>query len=235
MKKVDIKSIIQFEPQEVLSPAQRDKSKAFLINSLRKAVFDWRNKNYPKTTKTTKMLLEFWFREDHAKNDEKFQFWFAQREAIESLIYIYEVLGKRRFVDLASDFGEGSFKYDPKIDKYPLYCFKMATGSGKTFVMAMAIVWSYFNYKRENKDDYTSKFLIISPNMIVYERLKRDFAEGGIFEDWPFIPSEWKQNFRLKVILRKDPLQSVLGDVLFLTNIQQLEERRTKKKNIFTR
>jgi len=230
MKKTKIEDIIQFEPQEILSPSQRDKSRAFLVNALRKAVFDWRNKNYPNVTKTTGRLLEFWFKEDHIVQGERFQFWFAQREAIETLIYIYEILDKRKFVDLASDFGEGSFKYNPKVDKYPRYAFKMATGTGKTFVMALCIVWSYFNYKRENKDDYTSKFLVISPNVIVYERLKRDFAEGKIFKDWPFIPTEWKKDFRLKVILREDPLRAIPKDVLFLTNIQQLEERKTKKQ-----
>jgi len=215
MKKIKIEDIIQFEPQEILSPSQRDKSQAFLVNSLRKAVFDWRNKDYSNVTKTTKRLLEFWFKEDHLVQDEEFQFWFAQREAIETLIYIYEVLGKRKFVDLASDFGDGSFRYDPKVDKYPLYCFKMATGSGKTFVMALCIIWSYFNCKRENKDDYTSKFLVISPNVIVYERLKRDFTEGKIFKEWSFIPSGWKEDFRLKVILREDPLRAIPEDVLF--------------------
>lgn len=235
MKKLKIEDIIQFEPQDILSPSQRDKSQAFLVNSLRKAVFDWRNKDYPNVTKTTKRLLEFWFKEDHIVKDEEFRFWFAQREAIETLIYIYEVLGKRKFVDLvASDFGEGSFKYDPKVDKYPLYAFKMATGSGKTFVMAFCIVWSYFNYQRENKNNYTSKFLVISPNVIVYERLKRDFAEGKIFGEWPFIPPGWKEYFRLKVVLREDSLKAIPNDVLFLTNIQQLEERRNKKQETET-
>lgn len=230
MKIPKIEDIIQFKPQEILSPIQRDKSQAFLVNSLRKAVFDWRNKDYAGVTKTTKRLLEFWFKEDHIVQDEEFQFWFAQREAIETLIYIYEVLGKRKFVDLASDFSESSFKYDPKVDKYPLYAFKMATGSGKTFVMAFCIVWSYFNHKRENKDDYTSKFLVISPNVIVYERLKRDFTEGKIFKEWSFIPPEWAEDFRLKVVLREDPLRAIPQDVLFLTNIQQLEEKRNKKQ-----
>jgi len=232
MKKPNIEDIIQFEPQEILSPSQRDKSHAFLVNVLRKAVFDWRDKGYPGTTKTTERLLEFWFKQDHVVGEEQFQFWFAQREAIETLIYIYEVLGKRKFVDLASDFGEGSFEYDPKIDKYPLYAFKMATGSGKTFVMALCIIWSYFNHKKEskNRDDYASKFLVISPNVIVYERLKRDFAEGKIFTEWEFIPPEWKEDFQLKVILRENPLKNIPEDVLFLTNIQQLEERKNRKK-----
>lgn len=230
MKKPRIEDIIQLDPQDILSPSQRDKSQAFLVNSLRKAVFDWRDKNYPNVTKTTRGLLEFWFKQDHIVEDQEFQFWFAQREAIETLIYIYEVLGKRKFVDLASEFAEGSFKYNPKYDKYPLYAFKMATGSGKTFVMALAVVWSYFNHKRENKEDYTSKFLVISPNLIVYERLKRDFAEERIFKGWSFIPPEWEEDFRLKVVLREDPLRAIPEDVLFLTNIQQLQERRTKKQ-----
>jgi len=99
----------------------------------------------------------------------------------------------RKFIDLAREFGQGPISaYDPSYDQYPLYAFKMATGSGKTFVMALAIIWSYFNWKFENKEDFTSKFLIISPNVIVYDRLKRDFQDLKIFKSYPFIPPEWQ-------------------------------------------
>jgi type III restriction enzyme len=70
---------------------------------------------------------------------------------------------KRNFIDMARDFGAGPIQgYDPSYDQYPLYAFKMATGSGKTFVMALSIVWQYVNWKKENKNDYTSKFLLIA-------------------------------------------------------------------------
>lgn len=140
---------------------------------------------------------------------------------------------KRNFIDMARDFGSGPIQgYDPSYDQYPLYAFKMATGSGKTFVMALAIVWSYFNHKNENRDDYTSKFLLIAPNVIVYDRLKRDFQDGRIFKEYPFIPPEWIDDFDLRVVLREDPVYVIPDRVLFLTNIQQLEERKTKKEEV---
>jgi type III restriction enzyme len=73
---------------------------------------------------------------------------------------------KRNFIDMARDFGAGPIQgYDPSYDQYPLYASKMATGSDKTFVMALAIAWSYFNHK-EDKYNHSSKFLIIAPNVI---------------------------------------------------------------------
>ncbi|OQX78992.1 MAG: hypothetical protein B6D56_07990 [Candidatus Omnitrophica bacterium 4484_70.1] len=215
----------------ILNPAQREKSKTYLVNKIRNAVFAWRSDNYPGISETTKRLLNFWFKEDHIVENDLFSFWFCQREAIETLIYVYEVMKLRKFIDLAREFGQGPISaYDPSYDQYPLYAFKMATGSGKTFVMALAIVWSYFNWKFENKDDFTSKFLIISPNVIVYDRLKRDFQDLKIFKSYPFIPPEWQDNFNLKIILREDPIYTIPEEVLFLTNIQQLEERKSKEK-----
>ena len=216
-------------PTDILIPSKRRKSKAYLVNKLRNAVFVWRKEGYPNVSDTTRRLLNFWFEEDHLVDEETFQFWFCQREAIETLIYVYEVMKKRTFVGMARDFGKGPIQgYDPAFDQYPLYAFKMATGSGKTFVMALAIVWSYFNHKKENSDEYSSKFLIIAPNLIVYDRLKRDFQGGEIFKRYPFIPNEWKKDFDLRVFTKEDPLHVILEDSVFLTNIQQLEERNGK-------
>jgi len=155
-------------------------------------------------------------------------------EAIETLIYVYEVMKKRNFIDMARDFGAGPIQgYDPSYDQYPLYAFKMATGSGKTLVMALAIVWSYFNRKFENQDDYTSKFLLIAGEKnVIYDRLKRDFQDGIIFKRWPFIPPEWNDDFDLKVILKEDPIHVIPEGVLFVTNIQQLQERTRKGKEV---
>lgn len=221
-------------PTELLHPEQRRPSKAYLVNELRKAVFAWRGQGYPQVTDTTRRLLQFWFDEDHIVDDEPLAFWFCQREAIETLIYVYEVMKKRNFIDLARDFGAGPIQgYDPSYDQYPLYAFKMATGSGKTFVMAFAIVWSYFNYLREDPKDYTSKFLLIAGEKnVIYDRLCRDFEDGRIFRAWPFIPPEWEEEFDLKVILKEEPIHIIPEGVLFLTNIQQLEERKSKKEEV---
>jgi len=221
-------------PIELLQPEQRLPSKAYLVNELRKAVFTWREEGYLNITDTTRRLLQFWFSEDHIVDGEPFEFWFCQREAIETLIYVYEVMKKRNFIDMARDFGAGPIQgYDPSYDQYPLYAFKMATGSGKTFVMALTIVWSYFNHKRGNKDDYTSKFLVIAGEKnVIYDRLCRDFKDGKIFRELPIVPPEWQEEFDLKVILKEDPIHVIPEGVLFLTNIQQLEQRQSKKKEV---
>jgi type III restriction enzyme len=222
------------KPTELLQPSQRQPSKAYLVNELRRAVFTWRNQGYSNTTETTRRLLQYWFNEDHLVQREQFEFWFCQREAIETLIYVYEAMKKRYFIDMARDFGAGPIQgYDPSYDQYPLYAFKMATGSGKTFVMALSIIWQYFNYKKENKTDYTSKFLLIAGEKnVIYDRLTRDFKDGRIFKDWPFVPPEWVDDFDLKVILKEDPIHVIPESVLFLTNIQQLEERKNKEKEV---
>jgi len=222
------------KPTEILHPGQRRPSKAYLANELRKAVFGWREKGYPNTTDTTRRLLRFWFSEDHIADEELFEFWFCQREAIETLIYVYEVMKKRNFIDMARDFGGGPIQgYDPSYDQYPLYAFKMATGSGKTYVMALSVVWQYFNWKIENKTDYTSKFLLIAGEKnVIYDRLYRDFINAEIFRKWPFVPPEWQDDFNLKVIPKEDPIHVIPDDVLFLTNIQQLQQRTSKKQEV---
>lgn len=223
-------------PTEILRPDQRPASKAYLVNALRNAVFAWRNQGYPHATKITQRLLNYWFNEDHISEIEKepFQFWFCQREAIETLIYVYELMKKRNFIDMAREFGAGPIQgYDPSYDQYPLYAFKMATGSGKTFVMALSIVWQYFNHKWENKDDYTSKYIIIAGEKnVIYDRLKRDFENSRIFRELPLIPPEWKGDFDLKVILKEDPIHILPDSVLFLTNIQQLQERKSRREEV---
>jgi len=93
------------KPTDILHPDQRKPSKAYLVDGLRKAVFAWREQGYPGITDTTRRLLQFWFDEDHIVENGPFEFWFCQREAIESLIYSYEVLKKRVFIDLAREYG----------------------------------------------------------------------------------------------------------------------------------
>jgi type III restriction enzyme len=221
-------------PSEILQPEQRRPSKGYLVNDIRKSVITWREQGYSNITDTTRRLLQFWFEEDHLIEKEPFGFWFCQREAIETLIYVYEVMKKYNFIDMARDFGAGPIQgYDPSYDQYPLYAFKMATGSGKTYVMALSIVWSYFNHNRENKDDYTSRFLLIAGEKnVIYDRLTRDFKDGKIFRELPLIPPEWQEDFNLKVILKEDPIHVIPESVLFLTNIQQLEKRQSNKKEV---
>lgn len=108
------------------------------------------------------------------------------------------------------------------------YAFKMATGSGKTWVMAMVVVWSYFHKRREADSPLSTNFLIVAPNVVVYQRLERDFESAQIFHnhDIPIIPPAWRSEFGLKVILRGDSTEPGPSANLFLVNVQQLYENR---------
>lgn len=106
------------------------------------------------------------------------------------------------------------------------FAFKMATGSGKTWVMAMAMVWARFHKQRVPGSDLSTNFLIIAPNVIVYQRLERDFAANRIFYELPLIPPEWRGAFSQKVILRGEVAEPDPSGNLFLTNIHQLYESR---------
>ncbi len=204
-----------------------------LVRALKPAVAAWREGGYKEgTSETTRRLLEWWFLEDHElKDGTLFAFWRAQREAIEHPIYCYEVLEARSLYRLAQQL-DARVPVDPSADKWPKYAFKMATGSGKTMVMAMAIVWSYFNATKEKRGDFTKDFLLIAPNLIVLDRLMGDskspeFFEGAIFKKFPFIPPEWLADFQLDVIGPGEERESTKPSTLYLLNWQKFVERES--------
>ncbi len=109
------------------------------------------------------------------------------------------------------------------------YALKMATGSGKTWVIAMAIIWARFHKQRATDSPLSTNFLIVAPNVIVYQRLERDFAANRIFYELPLIPPEWRGAFSQKVILRGEAAEPDPSGNLFLTNIHQLYESRDEE------
>jgi hypothetical protein len=70
----------------------------------------------------------------------------------------------------------------------------MATGSGKTKVMSLGIAWQFFNAVAEARDDFARTFLLIAPNVIVFERLRTDFEGGRIFRTDPVSRRNWKSS-----------------------------------------
>ncbi len=202
-----------------------------LDQKIKQAVQIWRERNYEGASPITKRLLEFWFKEEHILSDgSRFEFWRCQREGIEALIYIYQVCKYQSLYDLARGFGV-SIPVDPTKDLWPKYCFKMATGSGKTWVMALGIVWQYFNkiFGTENGLRYSSHFLLLAPNLIVLDRLKEAFADSRVFREFPFIPPEWQADFDLQLIFQSEVIPRTARGILHLTNIQQLYEREAEE------
>ena len=106
------------------------------------------------------------------------------------------------------------------------YALKMATGSGKTWVMAMVIAWSRLHRQFVPGSDLSTNFLIVAPNVIVYQRLAKDFEANRVFNQLPLIPREWRGAFSPNVILRGETRAPEPSGNLFLTNIQQLYRSR---------
>jgi len=212
-------------PQKTLT-GEELRPKIELAEKIKSAVKEWRESGYKGATDVTKRLLEYWFGEDHMVDGKPFEFWNCQKEAIESLIYLYEVSKLHKLSDLKRSFGASL----PAIEEsWPKYCFKMATGSGKTFVMELAIVWQYFNKIYRSNGRYSSHFLIIAPNIIVFDRLRESFEDAREIKKYPFIPPEWRDDFDMQTILRGEEKTSKFGEgILFLTNVQQLYTREEK-------
>ncbi len=146
---------------------------AEFINGIRKEVKAWREAGYPKASRITKELLDFWF--NNKERRANLRLFFCQREAVETAVwlneiaerdpntgnYILNLLGERRHT-VSTD------------DAYvlPRTAFKMATGTGKTVVMAMLILYNYLN-KRANPMDthYADHFLLCAPGITIRDRL----------------------------------------------------------------
>jgi type III restriction enzyme len=197
-----------------------------LVNSIRAEVDGWRANGYPDASLTTARLFSFWFDDDHRAADGlPFRYFFCQREAIETLVFLHEVCRVRGFTDLMP-FAEGPVFFDPKEQRRARYVFKMATGSGKTKAMALAVVWSYFHSLYEPDSPLSPHCLLVAPNVIVFERLKDDFADGLVFLRDPVIPPEWRSDFDFRVILQDELTPETTRGVLYLTNIHRLYEAR---------
>src|SRR5206468_2298910 len=166
-------------------------STAPLVPGIREKVKAWREDGYKGISDTTRVLLNYWFCTDHRlPNSRKFAYHYFQREAVETLIYLFEVANLRRHKSLVETFATRSDLRLLQYDDFARYCVKMATGSGKTKVMSLAIAWQFFNAVAEARDDYAKTFLLIAPNVIVFERLRTDFEGGRIFKADPIIPPE---------------------------------------------
>lgn len=225
-------------------PAQvvqgRRPSPIVIAQNLRGLVRDWREAFYAGASDTTRTLLNYWFERSHrqknAAGDEfEFRYYFCQREAVETLIYLKEVRRLERLSQVIEEFGGPGSEIaarglEPREDEWTRYAFKLATGAGKTKVMSLAMVWSYFHALRESDSELAKHFVMIAPNLTVYERLKEDFGDGKIFDNDPLIPSEWRGDWNMSVVLQDEAGGASMGGTLYLTNIHRLYDPEKRKK-----
>src|ERR1700733_14354111 len=200
------------------------------VPALREAVKAWKAGGYKGVTDTTRVLLNHWFFTDHRiPTGLPFKYHASQQEATETLVFVWEYEKIRTRKGLLERYAQDLRDLRlPPFDDFARYCVKMATGSGKTKVMALAVAWQFFNAVREQDDiakDYAKTFLILAPNVIVFERLKTDFAGGRIFRADPVIPKELEIFWDFDCIMRGDAEKAHAEGTLFLTNIQQFYER----------
>lgn len=191
-----------------------------------------------KCTPVTRELLTFWFTEPHTETRYA-NFHEGQRQAILNTIYLHEILGMKTVKEIYENV---EFELLSEIDmveftkaKYeiPKYAIKMATGTGKTWVMHALLIWQYLNakYEQQKSGKYTKNFLLIAPGLIVYERLldaylgkenaegERDFVTSDLsqFQE-TFVPPSYREDvfsFAQNAVAKKQEIgNKVTGDGL---------------------
>jgi type III restriction enzyme len=199
-----------------------------LVYKIRLAVAKWRDEDYKGASKTSKSLLHFWFNQEHLIGQNKFSFFFSQREAIESIIYLYEIANARDKYELMRFDSSERVTTGHFYENWTRYVIKMATGAGKTKVMGLTLVWSYFHKLYQAESTLSKDFLVIAPNIIVLNRLRKDFDGLKMFFEEPFFPEngfdekDWKNDFQLTLHIQDDLKPITESGNIFLTNIHRV-------------
>lgn len=236
-------------PNERWSPAQTqidafqnvyEKLLPPLVYKIRLAVAKWREEGYRGASNTSKSLMNFWFNQEHLIGQNKFSFFFSQREAIESIIYLYEVAKARDKYEMLRFDSSGRISTGMFDEVWTRYVVKMATGAGKTKVMALNLVWSYFHKLYESDSTLSQNFLVVAPNIIVLNRLRKDFDGLKMFFEEPFLPDngsnghDWKNDFQPTLHIQDELKPITESGNIFLTNIHRVFLNEAPEQTIET-
>lgn len=198
-----------------------------LINLVRKEVGQWRTAGYPEATRVTRELLTYWF-PDHDDSPVK-KLFFAQREAVETAIWLNEVAGRSNAgTHILNQVRAGQQSVSPHAaDQLPRIAFKMATGTGKTVVMAALILYHYLNRQQYRQDvRFADYFLLVAPGVTIRDRL-------GVLRADPTADRHYAQDYyhqrKLVPVHYEDVLEG-LNARLAIANYHQFE-RRTLQGN----
>lgn len=168
-------------------------------------------------TPSTAELLKWWFGDDMVVARGGLNFHAGQKQAILNAIVAHEVLNASTLLNLYQQAAPDALLSGTRMSEvasakhaHPKYCLKMATGTGKTWVLQALLIWQVLNKTaalNEGIDDarFTRQFLIVAPGLIVYDRLMdafcgklaggvRDFATSDVaqFADL-FIPDSYRE------------------------------------------
>ena len=222
-----------FPADEALRETSMEKLMPPLVAQIRRRVKDWRDSGYVGAADTSRSLLNWWFNTPHLspKFDgtmAEFQYYFAQREALETVIYLYDVVGVQDKFDLMRFDSSGAVSTGMFDETWRRFVIKMATGSGKTKVLSLALAWGYYHKLYEPESTLARNFLVIAPNIIVLDRIYKDFQGLRIFFEDPVIPDNgvdgrnWRDDFQLTLHLQDEVRITRPTGNIFLTNIHRV-------------
>ena len=232
-----------FPADEALRETTMDKLMPPLVPQLRRKVKEWRDSGYAGAADTSRSLLNWWFNTPHllpladlsacghaqaGGTMIEFQYYFAQREALETIIYLYDVVVVQDKYDLMRCDSSGAISTGMFDETWRRFVVKMATGTGKTKVLSLALAWSFYHKLYEPGSGLARNFLVIAPNIIVLDRIYKDFKGLRIFFEDPVIPDNgmdgrnWRDDFQL-TLHRQDEVRITrpIGNI-FLTNIHRV-------------
>jgi type III restriction enzyme len=223
-----------FPADETLRETSAEKLMPPVVPALCKKVKEWRDGGYAGATATSRSLLQWWFLTPHLMPQAdgtmaEFQYYFAQREAIETIIYLYDVVGAKDKHDLMRFDGTGVVAGGMFDESWLRLVVKMATGAGKTKVLSLALAWSFFHKTYEPDSELSRNFLVIAPNIIVLDRIRKDFDGLRIFlKDDPVLPDNrtdgrnWRDDFQLTLHVQDNVRVTRKTGNIFLTNIHRV-------------
>ena len=223
-----------FPADETMRETSMDKLMPPLVAQLRIQVQAWRTQRYAGATATSRSLLQHWFGAPHLLPAAdgtltEFQYYFCQREALETIIYLSDVVGAKDKFDLMRFDSSGLVSANMFDETWRRFVVKMATGSGKTKVLALALAWSFFHKLYEPDSTLSRNFLVIAPNIIVLDRIYKDFQGLRIFlKDDPILPDNgtdgrnWRDDFQLTLHVQDAVRITRPTGNIFLTNIHRV-------------
>ena len=194
-----------------------------VVNLCRTEVGKWRDEKYTHTTRVSRGLLSFWFLNPERVATKKL--FFAQQEAVETAIWLNEVAEKSNAGQhVLSLLRRGQQSVSPvKENQLPRIAFKMATGTGKTVVMACLILYHYFNRQEYGNDTrFADYFLAVAPGITIKDRL------GVLFVDTKNkVPHEIQDYYRVRELVPKNHSGNLanLNARLVITNYHSFEPR----------
>ena len=203
-------SVRWFPADEILRETAHGKLLPPLVHQIREQVNTWREDGYRGASETSRSLLNWWFNTPHLLDQAdatmgEFQYYFAQREALETIIYLYDVVRVKDKYDLMRFDSSGAVSSGMFDENWRRFVVKMATGTGKTKVMSLVIAWSFFHKLYEPDSELSRNFLVIAPNIIVLDRIYHDFQGLRIFFSDPVLPDNGFEGTQLARRFSTDP------------------------------